>query len=244
MQKGIQDPVKLVSVRARRSFPIFPFTKVVNTIENKVQAENAPANKQIKKIIVAAPVLRNVSGITGLMGVMTVLARMPRLVRGWFWTPLAFCIFLVAMIGYDQLTNDLLRAKLAFLPSFFHVRASLGTIGIALTMGGVALLIGKKRPAFAMKTLLLLGACATLVIVASMLRLPHTGGSRSLWPVAFGGMAFLYLWWLATLLFDLVFVWHFYIRHSGALKFLRKHRKRVTNSKMDSGSRVKIPVPA
>lgn len=35
-----------------------------------------------------------------------------------------------------------------------------------------------------------------------------------LWPVLLGGAAFLYLWKLATLFFDLTFVWHRYIRHS------------------------------
>lgn len=35
-----------------------------------------------------------------------------------------------------------------------------------------------------------------------------------LWPVFLAGAAFLYLWWLAALLFDLVVVWHLYIRSS------------------------------
>ena len=34
------------------------------------------------------------------------------------------------------------------------------------------------------------------------------------WPVLLSGAAFLYLWWLAALLFDLGFVWHRYIRNS------------------------------
>jgi hypothetical protein len=36
----------------------------------------------------------------------------------------------------------------------------------------------------------------------------------SVWPVLLCGAAFLYLWWLAALIFDLGFVWHRYIRHS------------------------------
>ena len=42
-----------------------------------------------------------------------------------------------------------------------------------------------------------------------------------LWPILLGAAAFLFLWRLASLIFDLVFIWHRYIRHSGALKFLR-----------------------
>lgn len=43
-----------------------------------------------------------------------------------------------------------------------------------------------------------------------------------LWQVLLAGGAALYLWWLATLFFDLVFVWHRYIRGAGATRFLRK----------------------
>jgi hypothetical protein len=42
-----------------------------------------------------------------------------------------------------------------------------------------------------------------------------------LWPVVLAAAAFLYLWWLAAHLFDLVFVWHRYIRSSLANKMLR-----------------------
>jgi hypothetical protein len=39
-----------------------------------------------------------------------------------------------------------------------------------------------------------------------------------IWPVLLAGAAFLYLWWLAIILFDLTFIWHLYIRWSGAEK--------------------------
>ena len=37
-----------------------------------------------------------------------------------------------------------------------------------------------------------------------------------LWPVALGGAVFFYLWRVTALLFDLVFVWHRYVRHAAA----------------------------
>jgi hypothetical protein len=43
-----------------------------------------------------------------------------------------------------------------------------------------------------------------------------------IWPVFLAGAAFLYIWWLAILLFDLTFVWHLYIRWSGAQKYVQK----------------------
>ena len=42
------------------------------------------------------------------------------------------------------------------------------------------------------------------------------------WPVVVSGVAFLYLWWLATLVFDLVFVWQRYVRGSTANDRLRE----------------------
>ena len=43
---------------------------------------------------------------------------------------------------------------------------------------------------------------------------PVIVSTSPIWPVVLAGAAFLYLWWLAILLFDLSFVWHRYIRHS------------------------------
>jgi len=41
-----------------------------------------------------------------------------------------------------------------------------------------------------------------------------------------GGAAFLYLWWLAALVFDLAFVWHRYIRKAMAERHLHRWKKR------------------
>jgi hypothetical protein len=45
------------------------------------------------------------------------------------------------------------------------------------------------------------------------------------WPVLIAGAAFLYLWWLAALIFDLAFVWQRYIRQGLALKRLATWRE-------------------
>ncbi|MEJ7637540.1 MAG: hypothetical protein WKF75_05985 [Singulisphaera sp.] len=41
------------------------------------------------------------------------------------------------------------------------------------------------------------------------------------WPVVLAGLAFLYLWWLAALTFDLTFIWHSFIRHQAAQEYLK-----------------------
>ena len=47
-----------------------------------------------------------------------------------------------------------------------------------------------------------------------------------LWRVIVSILIFLYLWWLSSLLFDLAFVWHRYIRGDAARRFLRETVKR------------------
>ena len=44
----------------------------------------------------------------------------------------------------------------------------------------------------------------------------------AIWPVYLAGVASLYLWWLAILLFNLTFVWHLYIRWGGASKYIEQ----------------------
>jgi hypothetical protein len=56
---------------------------------------------------------------------------------------------------------------------------------------------------------------------------------RPLWPVILGGLAFLYLWWVAALAFDLAVVWQHYVRRSAILnrlKALDPELKRVTST--------------
>jgi hypothetical protein len=43
----------------------------------------------------------------------------------------------------------------------------------------------------------------------------HVG---AVWPVFVALAAFLYVWWLATLLFDLTVIWHWYIRNAQMLE--------------------------
>jgi len=53
-----------------------------------------------------------------------------------------------------------------------------------------------------------------------------TATDAPVWPLVLAGAAFLYLWWLAALIFDLVFVWHRYIRSNTTPKLLKDIRER------------------
>ena len=71
-----------------------------------------------------------------------------------------------------------------------------------------------------------LSSAAVVFVVSRILFLNPPAASPNaenpkLWPVILAAAAFLYLWWLAAHLFDLVFVWHRYIRTSLANKILK-----------------------
>jgi hypothetical protein len=62
------------------------------------------------------------------------------------------------------------------------------------------------------------------------------------WPVLLGGAAFLYLWWLAALIFDLAFIWQRYVRNSVANDRLREWQEYGRdNAKSESAP---TPAPA
>lgn len=79
-----------------------------------------------------------------------------------------------------------------------------------------------------MRPLIVAGGLAVSIIIASRLNshdgwkppgvtvapevAPVVAVDPPVWPVVLGGAAFLYLWWLAALIFDLGFVWKRYIR--------------------------------
>ena len=46
-------------------------------------------------------------------------------------------------------------------------------------------------------------------------------GDQPIWSVFLSGAVFAYLWWLATIFFDLVFAWCRYIRNNVAMKRLQ-----------------------
>jgi hypothetical protein len=67
---------------------------------------------------------------------------------------------------------------------------------------------------------MVLAAIATLRIAFVLL----DGKQIVVWPIAVSMAAFIYIWWLAALVFDLVFVWHRYIRSNETVTILKTIR--------------------
>ena len=84
---------------------------------------------------------------------------------------------------------------------------------LVLIAQGAALL----RPRLGAKTLIIPGALAVLLVAGSRVAgsmSAHMSDRGSLWGMLLGGAFFLYLWWLSVVFFDLIFVWHHYVRGS------------------------------
>jgi len=69
--------------------------------------------------------------------------------------------------------------------------------------------------------LLQIGSTSIVGLLASSISHVGTHYSPPL-TTLLSGAGFLYLWWLAILVFDLVFIWHRYIRQSMARKLLHE----------------------
>ena len=91
--------------------------------------------------------------------------------------------------------------------------------------------LGAIRPFFVRARPLVVPSAVLMlvVIIYGMMN----GVGKPLWPLVLASAVFIYLWWLAILLFDLVFVWHRYIRNSVAQDYLfalrkeHKHRRQA-----------------
>ncbi|MFN2621608.1 MAG: hypothetical protein ABR611_02075 [Chthoniobacterales bacterium] len=88
-----------------------------------------------------------------------------------------------------------------------------------------------------MRPLLIWGGIATVLLVLKRIGAHSQAPSKSFWPLLLSGAVFLYLWWLAGVLFDLVFTWQRYIRGAVWQKHLRQARKdRVEREKAEGVS--------
>lgn len=70
--------------------------------------------------------------------------------------------------------------------------------------------------------LILLG----LVIVNEYRPVPAGQARGDVWPLLLALAASIYLWWLGSVLFDLMFIWQRYIQGDAAHKFMRHHVQR------------------
>jgi hypothetical protein len=163
---------------------------------------------------------QNVSGITCYVAGITLLSRMPRLDKIWPPWPGTFIGifgFTVGAIAFYHLTTDDTQRSL----SAPFGDSAYGILWVGLLIGVISGILGKAAPQFGMKPLISLGGIVAFMILWHLIS--HLQ-DYSLWPLVLANAAFLYLWWLTALLFDLSYIWHQFIRSSRTTKTLQKIR--------------------
>ena len=197
-------------------------------VRNHCGVPAGPANALVDVIL-------NVSGITCLLAAMTLGARIPRLTRHWRWQAITVGLFAVFAALYVVLVDAPRRSWLGFHAVDADFQAAdawvptARTLSLALVASLLAVWGGRMRASALFQPLLhgmrplLIPGVASVVFIA-VFRLAHSEKtvSQSLWPLLLGGAAFTYLWWLAALIFDLVFVWHRYVRFATLQSRLRR----------------------
>jgi hypothetical protein len=182
----------------------------------------------------------NALGATCLLYGVTVTARIPRLTRIWYWRslgPLFYAasavIFLWMMKGaratYGEQRSVLggwlmERLNIALegrLVEQLNINWPVGGTRVALATALIlvvwAMSRGREPQSYGLKPLLGLGFILVAALVGFQVYLNTNSKHGPLWPLTMATLGFLYLWWLAALIFDLVFVWHLYIHSSGAM---------------------------
>ncbi|HEX4612897.1 MAG TPA: alpha/beta hydrolase, partial [Urbifossiella sp.] len=175
--------------------------------------------------------VQNVTGLSLLLFGVTVAARVPRLSRTWSGCLVGYLAFLIGAAAYPPLTtgdvHDWMGRYLgqglealfgpAWSKSYDWPACGLIALGMVLTVAGM--IYSANYPALGAKALIVPGGFVIVALVASGVYKSYSGivadsERNPLWVVLLAETAFLYLWWLAIVCFDLIYIWHHYVRGS------------------------------
>jgi len=176
--------------------------------------------------------LPTVFGLACLLGGITVMSRIPRLVKIGGWHLVSAAAFVLGAWAYCSCVSPRVQGDLGAALPWIPGSPCWRIIWLAAGISIVSSVLSKLWPQGGMKPLMGLAAGATGCVVWGLIS--REGAIRQespLWPLFLAGAAFLYLWWLVALIFDLTFVWHRYIRSNATTELLMKIRdKRRTAS--------------
>jgi hypothetical protein len=202
-------------------------------------------------------VLGNVFGISSVLAGVTVLARIPRLTATWRWRVLgALVCIALGGLGYFVAGPGMLNfpgqklypalsdigAKIGVnIPKTSTTGATLVTIAALLSVVSLSWLAERLFPKWGLRMLMILGGVAVAIILIGPILSQTDRGP--LWPVLLATAFALYLWQTVILTFDLVFVWHRYIRHWRELGLSNWKPIRAQNSTDRRASLNSSPAP-
>jgi hypothetical protein len=131
---------------------------------------------------------------------------MPRLDKIWpgsFFGVVALALGIYGYLAFATPRKQELLSGAVWIPN--------GIIFAFLIIGLISAGLGKLKPEWGMTPLIGLGGIAACLVLLTLLQNNPTALDRSLWALILANAAFLYLWWLSALIFDLVYIWHRFI---------------------------------
>lgn len=150
--------------------------------------------------------IREVAGVSMLLLGVTIAARVPRLTKSMWTRTWAAGFALLCMVIYAAIVGE---ATDAFRPSGWDAGGTYVWMGVLLTIA--TWLLAVSFPMAGALPMIATGGILSAVLLVFRLQ-GHMQGA--VWPVVLAFGFYLYCWWLSALLFDLVVVWHVYIRSS------------------------------
>lgn len=160
-------------------------------------------------------VFYDVLGIGLLLLGVTTAARLPRLTNKWRWWLVSGACLALSMVAYEWLVNPMSQEALGRRFPALGLSATGGLEVVAALMAVLAGVFASWFPSWGTRLLPITGLIAIVALLGDLILVDPE--QNALWPIVLGGAAFFYLWRIAALLFDLVFVWHRYVRHAAAL---------------------------
>ena len=199
-----------------------PYLLVLGLLFAAVFALYKPVVTELEVEPRAFNVLRDVGGLAVLLFGMTSAVRVPMLTKDRKWLVWSRLIFWAAIGAYPFVVHEGTQQGLgAFFVKYFHTifgqySHTLGLLwGLGVAVAVIAEICGwfaRNHPKWGVRVLPLAGLVFAAVLVWWLFLSVPVRDDPELWPVLLGGVFAFYLWWLATLLFDLTVVWHHYVR--------------------------------
>jgi len=149
-----------------------------------------------------------VGAVTLLLLGITVAARVPRLSRSGRVRAAGWAVAVILAVLGIRIGEGMGEA-----PEFITRVSSEAYLAAAVVLTIVALAATALWPRLGLKPLILLGVASIAVFVVLGIRETPAEQLGPIWPVFLAMVAFLYLWWLAALILDLVLIWHFVIHN-------------------------------
>lgn len=223
---------------AKLSSYFTPYFLIAIILLIAVYTVHTGVNAYISTIEPWSTAARHIAAMASLLAGSTVASRIPCLTRsaGWkAWSAFFFAAFAgfyaALMAGFFHLTNP-------FQPhdGIAGSRTTLTTVGFALAVVLLSIWADRHKSFLqrwpplrlfvrGMRPLLIAGGLAAAWLVIHRIELAPASPAKSIWPLLLSGTVFLYLWWLAAILFNLVFTWQRYIRGAVWQKYLRQARQ-------------------